>query len=250
MNNSVLIAGKDMPAGGKFADGFVRGGRTVLITGTDISEDQEIQSNQDFETFQWNRASSISTRALVLKAESQDQSMTEAVLYFDEEYFASIAEKMDMSECSKTSDQLILGYQQLTLELLNRFEKRFASISNTPGKLVFIIKEGPNMADAIRSPVLKNGSSHIAGPLIAAAASAFTSFAENIAASYGDCDFVNIILVRGDDHNEVSKSDDQLSYWLSSYLNEVDTQKSKLTAKKSINWIKPGSKGPSAGLFR
>ena len=252
----MLVAGKDMPSGGKFAEGLTFTNRNILITGTDIEipESSNASDGDDLEkgsikagvkSVEWNKSSSLSARTLILQAENTYDRIDEAVLYFDEEYFASIAEKMDAAECSRTCDDLISGYMYLTLEILSRFEKK--NSSGTPGKLVFLLKEGPCMVDALRAPVLRNGSNSIASPLVAAAAGAFASFAENIAAVYGDTEYVNIVLVRGDNGMEVAKADDSLAKWMGSYLDSVDGLKHKLTAKKSISWIKPGAK--SAGGF-
>lgn len=107
------------------------------------------------------------------------------------------------------------------------------------------------MVDAVRSPALRGGAGSVASPLVAAAAGAFVAFAENIAAVYGDCEYVNIVLVRGDRGMETSKTDDVLAKWLGSYLDSVDGLKNKLTAKKSIQWAKPGAKNPGGfTLFR
>lgn len=260
MEKTILVAGKDMPSGSKFAEGLSFTNRNVLITGTDVdlqtvSENsteevaEKIKAAKGVTSVEWNRGSSISARTLVLETENAYEKMDEAALYFDEEYFSSIAGKIDATECSRTCDDLISGYMYLALEVLSRFEKK--NSSGVPGKLVFILKEGPCMADMVRAPILRNGSSSIASPLVAAAAGAFTYFAENIAAVYGDMPYVNIVLVRGDNGMEVAKTDDSLAKWLGSYLDSVDDLKHKLTSKKSISWIKPGTKSASSfSLFK
>src|SRR5574344_655537 len=264
MVKTMLVAGKELPAGNKFVDAITFTGRNVVATGTEseveISSEQEndtdddtaqkIQSAKGFTAVEWNRASSLSARTLVLQTENAFDSMDEVVLFFDEPYFASLAAKMDAGECSRACDELISGFQYLTLEVIARFEKKRAGGSN-PGKLVFLLQEGPCMVDALRSPLLRNGSTAIASPLVAAAAGAFASFAENIAAVYGDLDYISIVLVRGDHGMESAKSDDVLAKWLGAYLDAVDQLKSKLTAKKSIQWVKPGTKSPSGfSLFK
>lgn len=261
MEKTMLVAGKDMPAGSKFADGVAFTGRNMVVTGSESDaltavsaeteavdeQTQKIQVAKGLSTAEWNRNSSLSARTLVLQAENAFDKLDEAVLFFDEDYFATLAGKMDASECSRNSDELISGFQYLTLEVLARFEKKNAG--GVPGKLVFLIKEGPSMLDALRSPLLRNGSNAIATPLVAAAAGAFTSFAENIAAVYGDMEYVNIVLVRGDKSMETVKSDDALGKWLGSYLDAVDAMKGKLTAKKSIQWVRPGTKSPRGFSF-
>src|SRR5574344_552717 len=263
MIKTMLVAGKDLPAGNKFADAVTFTGRNVVVTGsaseidvpsteeeTDEETAQKIESAKVFSPVKWNRSSSLSARTLVLQTENDFDSMDEAVLFFDEEYYASLAAKMDAGECSRTCDELIAGFQYLTLEVFARFEKKRAGGSN-PGKIVFLLQEGPCMMDALRSPILRNGSTAIASPLVAAAAGAFVAFAENIAAVYGDMDYVNIVLVRGDHGIDAAKTDDVLAKWLGTYLDAVDELKNKLAAKKSIQWVKPGAKNPNGfSLFK
>ena len=51
---------------------------------------------------------------------------------------------------------------------------------------------------------------------------------------------------------EEARKDDVLSRWLGGFLDSLDELKSKLTARKSTAWIKPGSKKAGGGfsLFR
>lgn len=257
----MLVAGKDLPAGSKFAEGASFASRSVMMTGVAVdipavqAEDGSESSQKELPVMgiasaEWNRASSLSARTLILQTENTYDKLDEVVLYFDEDYFASIAGKTEIGECAQTCDNLILGYQFLTLETLARFEKKNAG-GAVPGKLVFLLKEGPCMIDALRSPTLRSGATSVATPLVASAAAAFTSFAENIAAVYGDMEYVNIVLVRGDKSNEFVKTDDALAKWLGTYLDAVDDLKSKLTAKKSMQWTKPGAKNPGGfSLFK
>lgn len=261
MEKTMLVAGKDMPAGSKFAEGASFASRSVMMTGMDVDvpvahteeEGEPVQQElpvMGIATAEWNRASALSARTLILQTENKYDRLDEVVLYFDEEYFASIAGKTEIGECAQTCDNLILGYQFLALETFARFEKK-NSVGAAPGKLVFVLKEGPCMVDAIRSPTLRNGATSIATPLIASAAAAFTSFAENCAAVYGDMPYVNIVLVRGDKSNEFARTDDALAKWLGTYLDAVDELKNKLAAKKSIQWVKPGAKNPNGfSLFK
>lgn len=266
MSKTVLIAGKNSGEVDRFSDGFVFYSRQIVETEAlsfseektvrktiaekkaelaAYEEEKTVQSKSGLCTFEWNKASSVSTRNLVLQAENFFEKVDEAVLYFDEEYYASLAGKIDAAEIAKTCDELILGFQYLTLELLSRFEKKYEGKAFT---LVFLLKEGPNLLDVLRSPAIKNGTVAVASPLVAAAAAAFTSFAENIASLYGDEAYVNILLVRGDSSMEEAKKDETLSKWLAPFLDSLDELKTKLTAKKSSVWIKPGSKKAGGGF--
>src|SRR5574344_2828400 len=149
MEKTRLVAGKDMPAGSKFAGGASFAGRSVMMTGVDVdvpaarAEDGGASAQQELPVAgiaaaEWNRASALSARTLILQTENKYDRLDEVVLYFDEEYFASIAGKTEIGECAQTCDNLILGYQFLTLETLARFEKKNAG-GAVPGKLVFVL---------------------------------------------------------------------------------------------------------------
>ena len=241
-----------MPAGSKFADGLALSGRNVAVTGPEQDSGSGAQdASRQLDTasgtyvIEWHRTSPVSSRSLILGTEAAFDTMDEAVLYFDEEWYASLAAAPSVEECLRCCDELIFPYQCLALEVLSRFEKK--NTSGLPGNLVFLLKESPCIADTLRSPA-RNGVSAIASPVIAAAAAAFTAFAENIAVQYGNQSFVNILLVRGDRSTDIVASDVELAKWLGSYLQAVEDNAQRFSAKKSLGWLKPGAK-PSSGNF-
>lgn len=262
-SKTVLLAGKLMPSCEKLADALSLSGRYVAAAGEDSGlenlnpfekktiaekkaavqmheEELERQSQSGICTIGWNASSPVSSRTLILDAERIYSGVDEAVLYFDEDFFASQSQMLEVSEISRGLDELVAGYQYLTLELLSRFEKKHSA--ENPALLVFLLKEGPCASDAVHSPSIKNGITAIASPVVASAAAAFAAFAENIAALYGDMSFVNIVLVRGDNSMETAKSDENLGKWLSEYMSGIEEAKKVLNAKKSVSWIKAGSK--------
>lgn len=253
MAKTVLIAGKEMPAGSKFADGMALSKRSISITTNELQEkkDDEERSAQITEAagislVEWHKSSPISSRTVILGTESVFGKMDEAVLYFDEEWFASHEGRFSSNECSRGCDELILPFQCLTREVLSRFETK--NSSGTPGVLVFLFKEAPDLVDTLRTPALRSGSESIASPVVAAAASAFVIFAENIAAQYGNNSFVNIILARGGDGNETSSSDVEFGKWLASYLDDFEATGAKMDAKTSCEWVKAGTRYGSGGF--
>lgn len=257
MEKNILIAGKDMVDGGSFAEGCSVSGRLVAISGAEPDADdsrrrtiaerraevaayeeaRSIEAKAGICTIEWNRSSPLSARSFVLEAESIYGRIDEAVLLFDEEWFASSAEKMDAEEIARVSDYMTVGFQYLALELISKFER--ANSVEQPATLVFMLKEGPCTLDVMKVPALKTGVNAIASPLVAAAAASFASFAENIAALYADSRFVNILLVRSDPDCDVSGHDDQLSRWLCSYMDELCE---KRNVRHSVQWIKSGAK--------
>ncbi|MGN0729554.1 hypothetical protein [Treponema sp.] len=264
MEKTILIAGKSMPEAGRFTDGVAFSGRNIIITGpqTDseqppkrltiaerkanqaaYEEEKNIEAKSGICTIEWNKSSPLSARSLVLQTLTIFNRLDEAVLYFDEEWFASKAEQMDSEEIARGCDEMISCYQYLALEVISSFKKRDAA--EGPGTLVFLLKETPSRVDVLNSPALKNGVSAIASPLVSAGAAAFSSFAENLAAVYSDSIFVNIVLVHGDSSMEGFRRDDETGRWLCTYLNSIEGSKSS----KKAQWVKPGAK-PSSGFSR
>lgn len=275
MSKTILVAGKNSNDGEKFSDGLAFTSRKVVMTEREdnyidsdednlslkkktiaerkaeveaFEEEKKLQSQTGICTFPWNPSSALSARNLVLQTENFFEKMDEAVLYFDEEYFASNAQPFEPEEIARSCDELILGFQYLTSEIINRFERK--NNSSEPGSLVFLIKEGPCALDALKSPAVKNGSVPIASPLVAAAAAAFTSFAENICAVYSKEEFLNIYLVRGDSTFDEARKDDTIGKWLGNYLDAAESSNGK--QKKNFQWIKIGAKPSGSGfsLFR
>ncbi|MBQ1833956.1 MAG: hypothetical protein II563_04080 [Treponema sp.] len=257
MTKTTLVAGKDMPACTKFADSLAKSGRRVVACGdnetfkTDSDSETERQQKlvdmaSGVTTVLWNRGSPISARTLILSAESLYANLDEVVFYFDEELYASKANQVDIQECSRGSSDMILSYQYLTLEALNRFKAR--KTEDNPGTLIYLLKEGPSAADAVRSPSLRNGAYSIASPVVAAAATAFMAFAENIAAIYGDLPNLNVLMVRGDKSMDTVANEGSLAKWLAYYTDTYFEQKMKKNIKASLNWVRPGTKLQGSGF--
>jgi len=256
MTKTTLVAGKDMPACTKFADSLAQSGRRVVACGDqdDSSNDSETTERQQklmdmasgVSTVQWNRGSPISARTLILNAESIFETLDEVVLYFDEEMYASKANQVDIQECSRGSSEMVLSYQYLTLEALNRFKSRKSE--ENPGTLIYLLKEGPSAADAVRAPSLRNGAYSIASPVVAAAATSFMAFAENIAAIYGDLPYLNVLMVRGDKSMDTVANESSLAKWLAYYADSYFEQKAKKNVKSTLNWIRPGTKLQNSGF--
>ena len=75
------------------------------------------------------------------------------------------------------------------------------------------------------------------------------TFAENVAALYGDKENITILLVTGNSQSEIMKKDSTFASWLSNYIFQVDGLKRKIDAKHSAKWIKAGAKNPGAFPF-
>ncbi len=274
MSKTILIAGKNMPEAGNFTDGVAFSGRNIIVSGTIADSEEtrkltiaERKANQEaYEeekaqeaksgmcTIEWNKSSPLSARSLVLQTTTIFGRMDEAVLYFDEEWYASKAEKMDSEEIVRGCDEMIAGYQYLALEILNAFQRR--ETSEGKGKLVFLLKETPNRIDVLKNPSVKDGLSPIASPLVASGAAAFAAFAENMAAVCTDSIFVDVVIVRGDSTMEGFRRDDETGRWLCSYLDSIDSSSTGGTSeRRDVSWVRPGEKPRQEthrkfGLFR
>ena len=145
MEKTILIAGKDLPYGGDFADGMALAGYNVVVTGNPESDSASVTAG-DIVIASGNRPSSVSARSLVLQAENAFTVIDETVLYFDAAVYAQQFTALSPEECTRAIDTMIAGYCYVTMEILNRIEQRKAN-----GKLIYIVRHHPNMADVIRS---------------------------------------------------------------------------------------------------
>lgn len=253
MTKTILIAGKNLPDGADFIEGAQVKMRNVAAA---ASKGAKPASTPNTSAFEWTRTSPVNARSLVLDAETEFGQIDEAVLYFDESYYAGKFNLLTPQECSESIDEMILGYQYLALEILGRFEKKYSMRSGLEEekapvpKLAFLIKACSSECDVNKNGSLRASTPMAAGPFVAAAAAAFAAFAENIAAIYGGREYVTVLLAQGDQNIEAAKRDRTLSEWICSYMDEVDKLKNKLALKQSMNWIKAGAKGPGFSLFR
>lgn len=252
MEKTILIAGKDIPDIMDFSDGALMTGRNVVTTSSTAVHSKQAADGGAV-TASWNKTSPVSARTLVLECENYFRRLDEAVFVFDEAYFAEKFDGMSHENCSRGTDEMILSYQYLAQEVLNRFEKRF-SINHAsdealkPAKIVFLLKTSPSEFDIFKNNSLRNSVPFAAGPFVSAAASTFEGFAENIAAMFSGRDYINVVLAKADVSTELGKNDKALASWLCGYLDEVDNLKTKLTAKQSTVWVKAGAKGPGGGF--
>lgn len=255
MAKTVLVAGKEMPSGSKFADGLALSGRSISITAPEVEHEEDdsgagksiaITEASGISLVEWHKISPISSRTIIFGTEATFGRMDEAVLYFDAEWFASQEGSLSCGECARGCDELVLPFQCLALEVLSRFEKKNAA--GIPGMLVFLFKETPDQVDCLRTQALRSGGASISSPVVAAAAAAFEIFAENIAVQFGNKSYVNILLARSDLNNELSSSDVELGKWLASYLDAFESTGAKFDARTSVEWVKAGSRYGAGGL--
>lgn len=244
MNKTMLIAGKKFPDCSSFADGVVLANRNVMMA-ADMGKIKEISSEME-KYFDWNENSSLSARSFILQGENSFGQIDEAVLYFDAVLYSVFFKDFTLENCTRTADVLIKGFLYISYEILTRFRDTFQrSTVKKPGKLVFLLRPCPTKYETVRTG-LKTSGIPVSDLLTAAAAAAFSSFAENFAATYTEEDFIRIILARCDNESEIYRKDTELAAWLCSYLDSLDCEKSESVSKKqSLAWVRSGTKGPA-----
>ena len=249
----MLIAGKTMPDAANFAEGVAYSGRNIVVTGipADLTDQPKrltaaerkanLEAYEEAKTreaksgtctIEWNRSSPLSSRSLVLQTLTIYGGLDEVLLYFDEEWFASRADRMDSEQVSRTADEMIAGFQYLALEAISTFHRR--DTAEGPGTLIFLYKQTPSRVDVLRSPGLMDGMSAIASPLVAAASAAFVAFAENLAAVCQESIFVDVVLLRGEGSIEGFRRDDETGRWVCTTLAQRTSSPSK-----QVRWARP-----------
>lgn len=124
----------------------------------------------------WNRSSPISAHSVIINAENYFGQIDGAVLFFDSLAYDKIFVHNTLDEFTRATDELILGYNYLTLELLRRFSDK------NPGKLFFVIQKQDTLADNLKNPPKQQTVQQNIGLITSIAQSAFRTFAENVAA--------------------------------------------------------------------
>lgn len=244
MSKNVLIAGKDLPACADFASSLVLGGNNVALASSAESGSDYIP--EGLSVIEWNKGSSVSARSVVLQAETKNGFCDDFIFYFDSAFFASKFKNFSNEICAQACDEMITSFQYLTIEALNRIQQH-----KTKSRLVFILKSQPSCRDTALSPNLKSIVENPSSPLVAAAEAAFANFAENVAVLSAADENLHVLLVSGDEGNEVMQKDSVFASWLNSYIDSCDNLKNKPGLKVAVNWVKAGAKNPGGfALFK
>ena len=69
----------------------------------------------------WNKASPISARSVVYKAEETLKEIHKVIIIFNKLNFASMYDKFNSENITKAYDSMLLGYNYLVSELLTKF---------------------------------------------------------------------------------------------------------------------------------
>ena len=232
--SDILIIGKDLPVGLDFAEAFVAT-RKVFCVARDESEVSNFEA-EGIVAATWNRASAISSRSLIIKAETKLEQLDEFVLFFDSYWFSTKFELDRTEDVSVAVETMITSFQYFVNELMLRLEQR-----KDPVTVAFVAKTYPSKAELVHSGN-KNINLHPTSNIVNAAQQAFISLAENFATLVRDRQYLSVLLAKCDQTNELFNSDKQLGSWVKESIKAIEGFKSHQSVKQACTWVKAGGK--------
>ncbi len=235
---NVLILGKDLPESTDFIKSFELNAHKIFTpvkTGSIVNMD-----NDNIITCNWNKASAISTKAMLIQAESRLENLDKIIIYFDACHFAENFQNDRVDELTAAMENMIYGYQYLIGELLTRFRQKAPDC-----QILFLLQTVPSKATLSKNPgaVPCNLS-------VAAAQKAFEALAENAAYSFYDLNSVTPIIAVCDPSNSLYRQDHGLGEWALTFTDTVSQMKNRPTLKQCTSWIKAGSKSLGLSIFK
>lgn len=242
MGKNIFIAGKELPAVADFADGFVIKENNVALA----LSSEEKNAPSGVKVIDWRRGSGVAARTALIQAETELGFIDDFILYYDSAFYSEIFNSFSTENCAESCDTLISSFQFLALEIINRVKQH-----KSKARIVFTLKAQPSEKDVVLSPNLRNFVQNPSNAFVAAGEAAFATFAENVAASSVEDENLSVLLVAGDDQNEVMHKDSTFASWLDGYILALDEMKSKNSAKNVTSWVKVGAKTPGGfSLFK
>ncbi len=230
----ILIVGKDLPDSLDFAEAFVAT-RKVFCVARDEAEAGNFEA-EGIVASTWNRASAISSRSLIIKAETKLEELDEFVLFFDSYWFGTKFELDRTEDISVAVETMITSFQYFINELMLRLEQR-----KDPVTVAFLVKPYPSKAELVHSGN-KNINLHPTSNIVNAAQQAFISMAENFATLVSDRQYLSVLLAKCDQTNELFNSDKELGKWIKESLGAIEGFKNRQSVKQACTWIKAGGK--------
>mgnify|MGYP007101832641 CR=1 FL=1 len=240
--SNVLFVGKDLPDSLDFAETLSKNNRKVFVTEKLNSEVSNFDSANIFKS-PWNRSSAISSRALIINAESKIQPVDEFIIYFDSYYYASKFSLDRTEDLPMAIDTCISGYQFFVNELLFRLEQK-----KEPSVIVFLVRTAPSKAELINN-TKKNPNLRGTSNIVCAAQAAFISFAESIATLVNDKSYLSVLLSQCSTQNDLYNNEKELAEWVCQSIDTLKNQKNHQTVKQALNWVKAGAKISSGFSF-
>lgn len=239
--SDILVAGKDLPDILEFAEGFIANKKVYTSVKKDV--DLSTFESEGIYSCNWNKSSAISARNFIIKAETTLPDLSQYVVFFDTQYYASKFELDRTESVSLAVDAMFANYQLLVNEILLRLEQR-----KDPVVVSFLVKTYPSRFETLHS----SGKTSLvpSSNIVNAAQNAFISLAENVSTLVQDKTYMSVLLAKCDPSNELYDNDHELGEWMAKALDSVAAMKSKQTAKQASQWIRPGSRVSGFSLFK
>lgn len=241
---NILIVGKDYPESEHLIKSFeLQGHKIFTTTGSDLSSPVETTGSENIFSFAWNKASSISSRSLMVQAESKLVNVDRVLVVFDAQYYAKKYETERIEDCTMAIENMISGYVYFCQTLLTRLSQK-----NAPVQIGFYLKTTTTRADLVSS---KNVSQATCVNTVAIAQGTFRALTENFGASFCELPDAEIFMCYTDHDNELYVNDRDTGSWINSYFDALGNLKTKQSPKQALSWVKTGSKMPGGfGLLR
>ncbi len=236
MSKKILVVGNDASSVYDFSEALTLGDFSVAVA--DDSADKTTPP-AGVHAMAWNKSSAVSARSLIIQTETSIGAVDDYIMYFDSALYAGLFSSFTADNCQKACDAMITSFQYATMEALTRIQQR-----HEPSRLVFVVKTQPTIKDCLLLPASRAGISTPANAFVAAGEAAFANFAENIAAFAAEKDGVSVLLVIADPQNETAQKASAFASWLTSYIDALDSQTHKPSAKNAVSWVKAGAKAP------
>lgn len=232
--SDILIVGKDLPDSLDLAEAFVTT-RKVFSVAKDDAEATNFEAEGIFGST-WNKASAISSRSLIIKAETKLENMNQILVYFDSYYYGTKYELDRTEDVASAVDTMISSYQYFVNELLIRLEQK-----KDPATIVFLTKTYPSKYENLHAGN-KNINIHPICNIVNAAQQAFIALAENTATLVNDKQYLSVVLAKCDHTNELFNSEKELGNWVKQCFDSVESFKNHQSVKSACTWNKAGVK--------
>jgi len=234
--SDILLIGVDLPDCLDLAEGFTP--EKKVFTVSKVDSDLSKFESEGIYTAHWNRASAISSRSLILNAETVLDSFNAAVIYFDSYYFGQKFELDRTEDMSMAIDTMISSYQFFLNELLIRLDQKKEKFC-----IAFIVRTAPSKYECMHSSN-KNTNTHGTSNIVNAAQAAFMSLAENTSTCIAEKNYLSVVLGKCDPNNELYSKQKLLGKWISQIIESLNEQKNHQSVKQSGVWNKAGAKLP------
>ncbi len=241
---NILLIGKELPDSLSFCESLKENNNQIFTSAKTDAEAIQFEAENIYATT-WNKASAVSARTFLIKAENKLEKIDHVIFYFDAAFLTTKFDSDRSEELSSTIDQLINSYLFTSSELLKRLEQKQEAVTVT-----FLVREYPSKYELSTSSS-KGAGLVPASSIVSIAQAAFMAMAEHFSTCVNDHDYLSVILAKCPFNNELFKSDKALAQWLLECFASLSQAKHRQTVKQAGSWNKAGSKLASGfSLFK